>query len=436
MRLNRNTWVVATCGDRRALRRRSEATDARSTSGLRLQKVALAFYTLAPASAAVFLPRALWSRPSSARSSTERTKQTTRLARGSRPLPIPPLLSSPLLFLSSLLLCAFFFSGRRRFRCLLTTLQAPSTPSPAALLPSVMPANVMRAQRSAVIVASAASSSSSSSSPSAPAPQNRGRIIVPVAKKLVGPSGAPLRGASAAVSAVVAPDRATPKDGPLILNGQVSRLTFLDQRGVERRARERERKEREKAFRSSGDDGDADDDDETTPPPRETPRAVDFVAALFWSLLVPVSPFRSPASSRKAMLRALLGSEEPRAFRRAPERRLIVFEREDDLRFSFVPRRSRSLNLPLLRLCPFQNKPKPDLRSSTPAPPSVSRSSAPSTTTSSTRSTRSSRTRRPAGSPPTSCPTQARPTLSTRSASCARGPTACPTTTSWCWSAT
>lgn len=84
-----------------------------------------------------------------------------------------------------------------------------------------MPANVMRAQRSAVIVASAASSSSSSSSPSAPAPQNRGRIIVPVAKKLVGPSGAPLRGASAAVSAVVAPDRATPKDGPLILNGQV-----------------------------------------------------------------------------------------------------------------------------------------------------------------------------------------------------------------------
>lgn len=246
MRLNRNTWVVATCGDRRALRRRSDATDARSTSGLRLQKVALAFCTLAPASAAVFLPRALWSRPSSARSSTERTKQTTRLARGSRPLPIPPLLSSPLLFLSSLLLCVFFFSGRRRFRCLLTTLQAPSTPSPAALLPSVMPANVMRAQRSAAIVASAASSSSSSSSPSAPAPQNRGRIIVPVAKKLVGPSGAPLRGASAAVSAVVAPDRATPKDGPLILNGQVSRLTFLDQRGVERRARERERERKER----------------------------------------------------------------------------------------------------------------------------------------------------------------------------------------------
>ena len=81
---------------------------------------------------------------------------------------------------------------------------------------------------------------------------------------------------------------------------------------MERRARERERKEREKAFRSSGDDdgdGDGDDDDETTPPPRETPRAVDFVAALFWSLLVPVSPFRSPASSRKAMLRTLLGSE-------------------------------------------------------------------------------------------------------------------------------
>ena len=83
---------------------------------------------------------------------------------------------------------------------------------------------------------------------------------------------------------------------------------------MERRARERERKEREKAFRSSGDDdgdgdGNDDDDDETTPPPRETPRAVDFVAALFWSLLVPVSPFRSPASSRKAMLRTLLGSE-------------------------------------------------------------------------------------------------------------------------------
>ena len=82
-----------------------------------------------------------------------------------------------------------------------------------------MPANVMRAQRSATIVASAASSSSASS-PSAPTPQNRGRIIVPVAKKLVGPSGAPLRGAAA--SAVVAPDRAAPKDGPLVLNGQVS----------------------------------------------------------------------------------------------------------------------------------------------------------------------------------------------------------------------
>ncbi len=70
------------------------------------------------------------------------------------------------------------------------------------------------------MASSAASSPSSSSSSSSS--QNRGRIIVPVAKKLVGPSGAPLRGSSATASAVVAPDRAAPKDGPLVLNGQVS----------------------------------------------------------------------------------------------------------------------------------------------------------------------------------------------------------------------
>ena len=109
MRLNRNTWVVATFGDRRALRRRSEATDARSTSGLRLQKVALAFCTLAPASAAVFLPRALWSRPSFC-ALVNRENETddsfgSRLTSSSNPSPL--LSSSSPLFFSAL----FFFQA-------------------------------------------------------------------------------------------------------------------------------------------------------------------------------------------------------------------------------------------------------------------------------------------------------------------------------------
>ena len=150
-----------------------------------------------------------------------------------------------------------------------------------------MPANVMRAQRSATIVASAASSSSSSSSSSsAPTPQNRGRIIVPVAKKqLVGPSGAPLRGASAAASAVVAPDRAAPKDGPLVLNGQVSVIGGWESEGG--------RREREAFARTA-----TTFNDETTPrpcpPPAKRTRAVDFFAARARPLLVPVLLFRSP----------------------------------------------------------------------------------------------------------------------------------------------
>ena len=296
----------------------------------------------------------------------------------------------------------------------------------------------MRAQRSATIVASAASSSSSSSSSSsAPTPQNRGRIIVPVAKKqLVGPSGAPLRGASAAASAVVAPDRAAPKDGPLVLNGQVSVIGGWESEGG--------RREREAFARTA-----TTFNDETTPrpcpPPAKRTRAVDFFAARARPLLVPVLLFRSPVRPGTATRRSLSMRDEPRASSATAGAALIVpSKKRSRLFFSsffFFFRFVCSLeNSTSSSLSPFflrQKKKKKNItRSCTPSPPSASRSSAPSTTTSRTRSTRSSRTRRPAGSPPTSSRTRPRPTSSTRSTSCASARTACPTTTSSCSSAT
>ena len=295
----------------------------------------------------------------------------------------------------------------------------------------------MRAQRSATIVASAASSSSSSSSSSsAPTPQNRGRIIVPVAKKqLVGPSGAPLRGASAAASAVVAPDRAAPKDGPLVLNGQVSVIGGWESEGG--------RREREAFARTA-----TTFNDETTPrpcpPPAKRTRAVDFFAARARPLLVPVLLFRSPVRPGTATRRSLSMRDEPRASSATAGAALIVpSKKRSRLFFSsffFFFRFVCSLeNSTSSSLSPFflrQKKKKNITRSCTPSPPSASRSSAPSTTTSRTRSTRSSRTRRPAGSPPTSSRTRPRPTSSTRSTSCASARTACPTTTSSCSSAT
>ena len=294
----------------------------------------------------------------------------------------------------------------------------------------------MRAQRSATIVASAASSSSSSSSSSsAPTPQNRGRIIVPVAKKqLVGPSGAPLRGASAAASAVVAPDRAAPKDGPLVLNGQVSVIGGWESEGG--------RREREAFARTA-----TTFNDETTPrpcpPPAKRTRAVDFFAARARPLLVPVLLFRSPVRPGTATRRSLSMRDEPRASSATAGAALIVpSKKRSRLFFSsffFFFRFVCSLeNSTSSSLSPFflRQKKKNITRSCTPSPPSASRSSAPSTTTSRTRSTRSSRTRRPAGSPPTSSRTRPRPTSSTRSTSCASARTACPTTTSSCSSAT
>ena len=219
-----------------------------------------------------------------------------------------------------------------------------------------MPANLMRAQRSATIVASAASSSSASSS-SAPTPQNRGRIIVPVAKKLVGPSGAPLRGASAAASAVVAPDRAAPKDGPLVLNGQVSTLVPGNQGGLRK-------EEREEAFakRKLGNCASVcRRRDHATAPAKRT-RAVDFVAARSRPLLVPVSLFRPPASPGNSTRRVLLRREEPRAFPASAGATPIILLRSKGRRFfsSFVPSLSRSLaQPPPLPPCPFSSLPFP-----------------------------------------------------------------------------